>query len=69
MDLASRRIVGCWSVASRMKADLVCRALRSAYRQRWPPVGLILHSDQGNQYASRAYRSLSVGMRASNRNF
>jgi len=46
MDLASRRIVG-WSMSERMKAGLVCQALRSAYGQCRPPVGLILHSDQG----------------------
>jgi transposase InsO family protein len=59
MDLASRRIVG-WSMSSRMKADLVCQALRSAYGRLRPPVGLILHSDRGSQYASRAYRILAA---------
>jgi putative transposase len=59
MDLASRRIVG-WSMSSRMKADLVCQALRSAYGQRRSTAGLILHSDQGSQYASRAYRRLAA---------
>lgn len=57
MDLASRRIVG-WSMADRMKADLVCQALRSAYWQRKPPPGLIMHSDRGSQYASDAHRRL-----------
>ena len=59
MDLASRRIVG-WSMSERMKAGLVCQALRSAYGQCRPLAGLILHSDQGSQYASRAYRSLAT---------
>lgn len=59
MDLASRRIVG-WSMPERMKAELVCQALRSAYGQRRPHAGLILHSDQGSQYASRAYRRLAA---------
>lgn len=57
MDLSSRRIVG-WSMSERMKADLVCQALRSAYWQRKPGVGLIVHSDRGSQYASRSYRRL-----------
>jgi transposase InsO family protein len=57
MDLASRRIVG-WSMSERMKADLVCQALRSAYWQRKPPAGLIMHSDRGSQYASDAHRRL-----------
>ena len=58
LDLASRRIVG-WSMSTRINAELVCQALRSACLQRRPPPGLILHSDQGSQYASRAYRNLA----------
>lgn len=66
MDLASRRIVG-WSMSERMKAGLVCQALRSAYGQCRPPVALVLHSDQGAQYASCAYRRLAAdfGMQVS----
>lgn len=58
MDLASRRIVG-WSMSERMKSDLVCDALRSAYWQRRPAQGLLLHSDRGSQYVSHAYRQLA----------
>ena len=57
MDLASRRIVG-WSMSERITADLVCQALTSAYWQRKPPVGLIMHSDRGSQYASASHRQL-----------
>ena len=57
LDLASRRIVG-WSMSDRMKADLVCQALRSAYWSRKPPAGLIMHSDRGSQYASDEHRRL-----------
>ena len=57
MDLASRRIVG-WSMSDRMKADLVCEALRSAYWRRKPAAGLIMHSDRGSQYASDGHRRL-----------
>jgi len=57
MDLASRRIVG-WSMSERITADLVCRALSSAYWQRKPAVGLIMHSDRGSQYASASHRQL-----------
>lgn len=45
MDLASRKIVG-WSMSDRIKADLVCQALRSA-NWRKPPAGLIMHSPNG----------------------
>ena len=47
MDLASRRIVG-WSMSERMKAELVCQALKSAYWRRKPAAGLIMHSDRGS---------------------
>ena len=57
MDLASRRIVG-WSMSDRIKADLVCEALRSAYWRRKPTAGLIMHTDRGSQYASDRYRGL-----------
>jgi putative transposase len=57
MDLASRRIVG-WSMSARMKADLVCQALQSAYWRRKPPAGLIMHSDRGSQYAADSHRQL-----------
>jgi len=58
LDLGSRRIVG-WSMSDRMQTELVCQALRSAYWQRKPPPGLLLHSDRGVQYVSRAYRALA----------
>ena len=57
MDLASRRIVG-WSMSERIKADLVCQALKSAFWQRKPSAGLIMHSDRGSQYASEGHRQL-----------
>jgi transposase InsO family protein len=57
MDLCSRKIVG-WSMSSRMKAQLVCDALRMAIWQRRPQPGLIHHSDRGSQYASKAFRRL-----------
>ena len=57
MDLASRRIVG-WSMSNRIKADLVCQALKSTYWRRKPPEGLIMHSDRGSQYASDNHRQL-----------
>ena len=57
IDLFSRKVVG-WSMSSRMKAALVCDALRMAIWLRRPPPGLIVHSDRGSQYASKAYRNL-----------
>ena len=57
IDLYSRKVVG-WSMGSRMKAQLVCDALTMAIWQRSPDNGLIVHSDQGVQYASHQYRRL-----------
>ena len=57
IDLFSRKVVG-WSMGSRMKAQLVCDALRMAIWQRRPGAGLIVHSDRGSQYASKDYRRL-----------
>jgi putative transposase len=57
MDLASRRVVG-WAMSERIKADLVCQALRMAYWRRKPAAGLIMHTDRGSQYASGTHRKL-----------
>lgn len=57
IDLFSRKVVG-WSMSPRMKASLVCDALRMAIWQRKPEPGLIVHSDRGSQYASHIYRQL-----------
>ena len=57
IDLYSRKVVG-WSMSSRMKAKLVCDALRMAIWQRRPKAGLIHHSDRGSQYASKSFRRM-----------
>jgi putative transposase len=57
IDLYSRKVIG-WSMGSRMKAELVCDALKMAIWQRRPEPGLIVHSDRGSQYASKQYRNL-----------
>ena len=57
IDLCSRKVVG-WSMSSRMKAQLVCDAMKMAIWRRRPEAGLIHHSDRGSQYASNAFRRL-----------
>ena len=57
LDLYARRVVG-WSMAPSMPAQLVCDALTMAIRQRRPPPGLLVHSDQGSQYASKQHQDL-----------
>ncbi|WIO74194.1 IS3 family transposase [Porticoccaceae bacterium LTM1] len=55
IDLYRRRVVG-WSLGSQPNAELVVDALEKAYQQRGHPKGLMFHSDQGSQYASRLFR-------------
>lgn len=57
MDLFSRAIVG-WAMDKQMKEELVSDALRMALLRRKMPENLLLHSDRGSQYASRAYQTL-----------
>jgi putative transposase len=54
MDLYSRRIVG-WSTKPTMTQELVLNALLMAVRRRKPKHALI-HSDQGSQFGSDAWR-------------
>ena len=54
MDLYSRRIVG-WSTKPTMARELVLDALHMAVRRRKPKHTLI-HSDQGSQFGSDAWR-------------
>lgn len=57
LDLYARKIVG-WALASHMRASLVCSALNMAIIARQPAPGLIVHTDQGSQYASDDYCQL-----------
>lgn len=57
VDLYSRRVVG-WSMSKRIDQQLVLDALHMAIRQRRPSPGLIVHSDQGQQYAGSTYRDV-----------
>lgn len=55
MDLYRRRIVG-WAMSTSPDAELAAKALDMAYQQRGKPEGVMFHSDQGCQYASRMFR-------------
>lgn len=55
MDLYRRRVVG-WALSHRPDAELAAKALDMAYELRGRPSGLLFHSDQGSQYASRLFR-------------
>lgn len=57
LDTHTRRVVG-WSMGAILDVPMVSAALRMAITRRRPPRGLIVHSDRGAQFASRAYRQL-----------
>jgi transposase InsO family protein len=56
-DLFSNRIVG-YAIGSRMTAELATSALRSAIARRQPNGTVVVHSDRGGQFRSRAFRAL-----------
>ncbi len=55
LDLHDRQVVG-WALAEHMRTELVINALEMGLGRRRPSRGLLHHSDQGSQYASREYR-------------
>jgi len=57
IDLFSKKVVG-WSIDTHMKTTLVNNALTMALKSRTPKAGLLWHTDQGAQYASREHRAL-----------
>ena len=57
IDLHSRAVIG-WSMDKRMKSTLVTDALKMALMRRRVRSSLLLHSDQGAQYASADYRAM-----------
>ena len=62
MDLYSRFIVG-WSMGTTHNAELVETALEMASGRRGGAIkGVLLHSDQGRQYASVSYQKLLHNM-------
>jgi len=57
IDLFSKKVVG-WSIDTHMKTTLVNSALTMAFKSRTPKAGLLWHTDQGAQYASKEHRAL-----------
>ena len=68
LDLFSRLVAG-WQMSARIDCHLVCDALQAALVTRGiakqplseMPIGLMVHSDQGVQYASGDYRDMMKG--------
>nr|WP_181375591.1 DDE-type integrase/transposase/recombinase [Polaromonas sp. E3S] len=50
-----RAVVG-WQMSGRIDSKLVCDALQAAILTRGKPTGVMVHTDQGSQYVSNAYR-------------
>ncbi len=56
-DLFSNRIVG-YAIGPRMTAELATSGLRQAVARRQPKATVVVHSDRGGQFRSRAFRAL-----------
>jgi putative transposase len=54
LDLFSRKVVG-WAVAPTIRHELVLDAVRQSVRAR-SPRGFDIHSDQGLEFGSDAWR-------------
>jgi len=61
LDAFSRRNIG-WALDRTLSAELTLTALRMAVSRRAIPPGLVHHSDQGVQYASRDYTQFLQGL-------
>lgn len=58
MDLYSRKIIA-WSLSETMEVSCVIDTVRKAMQRRNTDQPLILHSDRGSQYVSKAYREVT----------
>jgi transposase InsO family protein len=56
-DLFSRRILG-WAIREDMTEDLIIEAFLMLLRRVKLPMGCIIHSDRGGQYASKKFRAM-----------
>lgn len=63
LDLHSRIVVG-YAMDAQMPAALPLAALQMAAGRRFPPPGLLHHSDRGSQYASQVFQDELACMRA-----
>ncbi len=56
-DLYTKDLVG-YAINKRMTADLVCRVLNIAIKNKRPSQALIVHFDRGSQYCSHDYHKI-----------
>lgn len=64
MDLYSRKIIS-WTLSATMEVVYVVEAIEKAKARRNTDQPLIIHSDRGSQYVSRAYREAAAKMQLS----
>ncbi len=57
IDLYSRMVVG-WDLSDSLETASTLKAFNKAIIRSTPPPGLMVHSDRGVQYASKAFRQL-----------
>jgi putative transposase len=57
IDRFSRKVIG-WSLDRTLAARIAVAALEQALAQRQPPPGVVIHSDQGVQYACQEYNQV-----------
>lgn len=57
MDRYTKKILA-WNLGKRMTEDLVIKTFNKVIAQQELPSEVILHSDQGSQYTSKAYEAL-----------
>ena len=55
IDIYSKKIVG-WSMSSRINENLTISALDQAIGREEPSRGLVVHTDRGSQYTSKAFQ-------------
>ena len=64
MDLFSRKIIA-WTLSQTLKVSCVIDTINKAKARRNTKLPLIIHSDRGSQYVSRAYREATAKMQRS----
>ena len=64
MDLYSRKIIA-WTLSKTMEVSCVIETVLKAQARRETDLPLILHSDRGSQYVSKAYREATQKFRLS----
>ena len=64
MDLYSRKIIA-WTLSQTMEVSCVIDTIEKAKARRSTDLPLIIHSDRGSQYVSKAYRKATEDMQRS----